>query len=282
MPIRPASEKINTRSLGFYVGRGSQSCMARADQHNEIELNFVERGSLVLQHGPNTVTVAAGQTVLYWAAIPHQVIAADPCTEIAWLVLPLAWFLSWNLAPGFSGPLLHGQTLHLSPSPTRGLFPPPLKRWAEDFAASSPELKKAIELELEAFFRRLAIGTACAAESGRTSLDKDRSTHVQRMVGFMTEHSSEPITVAQIAGAAGLNPEYAMRLFRKSWGMTIWSFLLQQRICQAQRLLVLTDAKIADLAYQCGFGSASRFYSAFARQCRCSPLAFRSRCARSV
>ncbi|XHR31077.1 MAG: helix-turn-helix domain-containing protein [Chthoniobacteraceae bacterium] len=277
---------MNTRSIGFYVGHGPQSCMERADQHNEIELNFVERGSLVLQHGPNTVTVAAGSTVLYWAAIPHQVVAVDPHTEIAWLVLPLAWFLSWNLAPTFSGPLLHGQILNIPPASEGVVCSPPLRRWAEDFASSLPELQKAIELELEAFFRRLATGVLGKTGSTRGSkgggfhLDKNQSTRVQQMVRFMTEHSAESITVSQIAGAAGLNAEYAMRLFRKSWGMTLWDFLLQQRICQAQRLLVLSDAKIVDIAFQCGFGSASRFYSAFAKQCRCSPLAFRRKCSR--
>lgn len=257
--------------------------MENADQHNEIELNFVERGSMVLRHGPNTVTVVPGSTALYWAAIPHQVIAVGPRTEITLLALPLAWFLSWNLPPVISNRLLHGETLIIPEKPRAHLFPPPLTRWAEDFATHSAERLKVIELELEAYFLRLATElptqkAILAAPLPAVPPEKYECAHVQQMVRFMTEHSAEPITVAQIAGEAGLNPEYAMRLFRKRWGITLWDFLLKQRICQAQRLLVLSNAKVVDIAFQCGFGSVSRFYSAFSKQCSCSPLAFRKNC----
>ena len=44
----------------------------------------------------------------------------------------------------------------------------------------------------------------------------------------------------------------------------------------AERLLATTDMKIVDIAFASGFGSASRFYSAFEALCRQSPKKYRA------
>lgn len=278
-----SSTKVRVQSFGFQVGRGRQNRMEAADQHNEIELNFVNRGKVVFRHGINLCTIPQGSGVVYWAAVPHQVTATEPQTDVFWLVFPLSWFLSWNLAPAFTRRLLQGKIVPLPRDMAESPAPARLASWTRDFASRSPELRKVVQLELEAFFRRLALQPR--EKSGfpaslRLSRERQPCDRVQHMVRFMTEHAGEPITVSQIAAEAGLNPEYAMRLFRRHWGMTLWDFLLQQRISQAKRLLVLGHAKISDLAFECGFGSMSRFYSAFSKYCHCSPLAFRRQCGR--
>lgn len=40
----------------------------------------------------------------------------------------------------------------------------------------------------------------------------------------------------------------------------------------AQRLLTTTNHRVIDIAMECGFGSAARFYSAFSRYCNTKPL----------
>ncbi len=124
----------------------------------------------------------------------------------------------------------------------------------------SSELEKIVELDLEAYFRRLALHfdrlkSPRLRSRDAGALSKNRYRPVQQMVKFMTENFRDPLSVARIAAAARLNPEYAMRLFRKCWGMTLWEFLLRQRISEAQRLLVLGDDKVADIALATGFGS---------------------------
>jgi len=147
---------------------------------------------------------------------------------------------------------------------------------------NKPELETILELEIEAYFRRLAYGQVKSPPFSKASASFVRysqESHVQKMVRFITDHFQEAITVTDIAAAAGLNAEYAMRLFRKSWGMTPWEFLLQQRIFRAQRLLLGRETKICDIAFACGFGSASRFYHAFRKNCHCAPSAYRQRLA---
>lgn len=268
--------RVNTLSLGFNGGQGVQRPMAAADQHNEIELNFVEQGEMQFRRGAELTTLRAGTLIIYWAAVPHQVLTVKPGTRISWFVVPLSWFLNWKLSEAFTKRLLGERMviLHQPESPVRF---PSFGAWAEDFKRST-ELKVAVKLELEAFFRRLAAnpgGHSATSKKKGTVSGEYHSRHVERMVKLITERFREPLSIETIAQDTGLNPEYAMRLFRTRWGVTLWTFLLQQRIAEARRLLLLGEASVAEIAFECGFQSLGRFYHAFKTQCGCSPGAYR-------
>ena len=48
--------------------------MPRPDRHDEIEINFLDRGSLTYLMGGQRVTVQARRVTAFWAAVPHQII----------------------------------------------------------------------------------------------------------------------------------------------------------------------------------------------------------------
>ena len=91
------------------------------------------------------------------------------------------------------------------------------------------------------------------------------------------ERFRENLTVADIAKAANVHPNYAMPLFRRHCGVTIRDYLLQYRITHAQRLLLTMGGKVIDVALANGFSSQSSFYAAFARLVKETPQAFRRR-----
>jgi len=266
--------KIDTVTFGFMCVRGFQKPMAAADQHNEIEVNFVEQGLMLFRRGAEAVKLEKGTAAIYWAAVPHQVVAVEPQTKICCFILPLAWFLGWKLSQEFNRKMLGGEMIVLKQA-APGLRLPSFTDWADDFARS-PDLKIAVRLEIEAFFRRLAANSARSSSKSSTLFPEEHlCRHVERMVGIMTERFREPLSIREIARDAGLNPEYAMRLFRSRWGVTIWTFLLQQRIAEARRLLLLSDTPLVEIAFECGFRSVGRFYHAFKSHCQCSPGTYR-------
>ena len=77
--------------------------------------------------------------------------------------------------------------------------------------------------------------------------------------------------------AVGLHPNYAMGLFKRTFGITLNQYLTQQRISHAQRLLVTTEMLVTDVALSSGFTSISRFNAAFQNACGCSPREYRGR-----
>ena len=78
-----------------------------------------------------------------------------------------------------------------------------------------------------------------------------------------------------IAEANGVNPNYAMNLFRQTFGTTMSHFITEHRIAHAQRLLVTSDETILKVAFAAGFQSLSRFNEAFKAACGCSPRDYR-------
>ncbi|MCB0059717.1 MAG: helix-turn-helix transcriptional regulator, partial [Caldilineaceae bacterium] len=95
------------------------------------------------------------------------------------------------------------------------------------------------------------------------------------MAHHIADRYAEPLTLDDVARAAGLHPNYAMTCFKQTFGMTILEYTQQYRVAQAQRLLVSTDSSVLDVAMRSGFGSLSAFYTAFRRYTGQTPRSVR-------
>ena len=120
-------------------------------------------------------------------------------------------------------------------------------------------------LEAEARLLRLSMNMPSRRRQAELGGVQAHLGKVERMTVFVAGHYTDDIAIADIAQAAELHPNSAMRLFRKACGMTLMEYLTMHRVCHAQQLLATTDIKIRSVAVDCGFGSASRFYAAFER-----------------
>jgi AraC family transcriptional regulator, melibiose operon regulatory protein len=256
------------------------SPMRRPDHHNEVELNFLESGTVTYLLGGTKTTIQAGKLSAFWAAIPHQII--DHGDETAYYVatIPLQCFLQWRLPEHFVQPLMQGQ---LVGEPTAGraesdahLF----EHWESDLLKKSPALERPVLLEMQARLLRLAVNVP---ERQKTRAKRDRIStvtetglnKVEQMACFIAQNYTEKLTVQQIGEFVALHPNYAMSLFQKTFGTTLINYLTQHRVSHAQRLLATTEQSVADIAFQSGFNSISRFNDAFRRTCGCSPRDYR-------
>lgn len=184
----------------------------------------------------------------------------------------------------FTSALLHGRFLC---EPDRQLAEEDellFRRWSVQFPRATPSTRKIILLELEARLRRLAESLqesgaldGSPEPTGGVAGSKAELTTVQQMLRFVALHHQEALQVSDIVRETGLHPNYAMRLFRRTCGVTLLKYLTQQRIWHAQRLLSMTDDKMHVVAAQAGFGSASQFHEIFKRNCGTSPCAYRAR-----
>lgn len=215
-----------------------------------------------------------GRLAAFWAALPHRVTHLAPGTQFYCVHLPLPLVLRWRLPGGLTERLLGGEMVQEpeAADSDKLLF----EQWRRDMMDSAPEARHAVHLELEARLCRLARRLAPAGTPPAPPADGRLLSKVEEMAAWMGEQYAEGITAADVARAVGLHPKYAMALFRRHCGMTLGDYLTQQRVSQAQRLLVTTDRKIIDIAFAAGFGSVSRFYDAFTRACGQSPRAYRA------
>ena len=253
--------------------------MRRPDHHNEIELNLLYSGSVTYLLGGQKVRFEVGRLGLFWAAIPHQIIDYAPQTEYFVATIPLSWFLQCDLPERLNQPLMRGEVI-MEPDPKRAAFDNALfAGWETDLAKEREDAKDIVMLEMEARLRRLAGSLPSPSiqkrRKQRLSLQAGGLNKVEQMACFVAQRYTEPLTVTEISQAVSLHPNYAMNLFKKTFGTTLIDYLTHHRISHAQRLLATTDEKIVEIAFASGFSSISRFNEAFRRACGCTPRDYR-------
>ena len=256
------------------------SPMRRPDHHNEVELNFLESGSVTYLLGGTKTVVEAGKLSVFWAAIPHQII--DYGNETAYYVatIPLQCFLQWRLPENFVQPLMQGRLVS-EPSAERASSDTQLfEHWESDPLKKASELERPVLLEMQARLIRLALNIPAPSKPRKkrdrlATITDTGLNKVEQMACFIAQNYTEKLTVEQIGACVKLHPNYAMNLFQKTFGTTLISYLTQHRVSHAQRLLATTEQTVTEIAFESGFLSISRFNDAFRRACGRSPREYR-------
>jgi AraC family transcriptional regulator len=98
---------------------------------------------------------------------------------------------------------------------------------------------------------------------------------VTRAVRVIEENPQSELTIRRLARESGLSPYHFLRCFEQLTGLTPHQFLLRLRLRQAAMRVATENAKVLDIALDCGFGDVSNFNRAFRREFGISPRRFR-------
>lgn len=257
----------------FDAGMGVPAPMKSSHVHGDLELNYVYSGKVRYFLSGRFVELGAGLLTVFWAAMPHQVVAADAGTEFMWAHVPLVTLLRWNLGNTFVRRILGGEVVADAQGPAWDAEL--TRRWVADVAAGDAVALRTAELEIEARLRRMAFRRQ--QKGPPRAGDHPPRRQVEQITTYLAEHYRDDITTADVGAAVGLHPNYAMTLFRRECGMSIWQYLIRLRLSHAQRELLRSDKTVLEVALDSGFGSLARFYAAFAKECGVSPSEFRKR-----
>ena len=99
----------------------------------------------------------------------------------------------------------------------------------------------------------------------------DQILAVQRMQDYMAEHCAEPVTMSDLARAAGYSPWYARRLFLAWTKHTPADYLRRLRLSLSAIRLRDGRCRVSDVAMELGFGSVDGYQRAFFREFGCNP-----------
>lgn len=101
------------------------------------------------------------------------------------------------------------------------------------------------------------------------------SRHLLRARDLADARYAEPLTVADMARAAGLSRAYFSSEFKRAFGESPHQYLLTRRLERAADLLRVTDWPVAEVCFAVGAGSVGSFTTSFSRLFGCSPMAYR-------
>ena len=272
--------KANPASYGFSMGYGNVQRVVRnpAHIHNEIELTWLERGTMWYLYGGKSVKIHEGQLTVFWAAIAHTIWNQHQTDRCYWINLPLEWVISWQLPTTTIGYLLQGGIIR-EPNSTRITEDRShMKQWYRDICLEDNNDNRQIALlEIQARLRRLA-GHAQLPDMPARMMDTSTEHYIMmtRLIRYIDHHLNERLSADQIAYQAGMNQATIRKLFKKYLGVSLQQYMLEQRVNRARRLLATTDQRVLDIAYESGFSTVSHFYDAFQRYTGRSPGTYRT------
>ncbi len=100
--------------------------------------------------------------------------------------------------------------------------------------------------------------------------------HLLRARDLADERYREPLSVEDLARAAGLSRAHFIREFRRAFGETPHQHLLTRRLERAATLLRSTDRSVLDICTSVGLRSVGSFTTSFRRAYGLTPTAYRA------
>lgn len=95
---------------------------------------------------------------------------------------------------------------------------------------------------------------------------------------FLLQRLDNPPSLIDLARQVGLNDYALKRGFQQVFGRTVFGYLHDYRLKQAQQLLVTSEMKVTEVADAIGFESRSYFAAAFRKKFGVSPKAYQMQC----
>lgn len=118
------------------------------------------------------------------------------------------------------------------------------------------------------------------AETSRRKVEMPSSPIPPRRIrearDFIHENFAEGINLSGIAAAAGLNPTYLARMFRKYYGCSVGEYIKRLQLEFAAQKLVKSEYSLAEIAMAAGFYDQSHFTNAFKLHTKLTPTEFRA------
>lgn len=107
-----------------------------------------------------------------------------------------------------------------------------------------------------------------------TVVEREANRKLARAAEYISDNCTAALRLEDICSASGLSASYLIRAFRKHYGMTPHTYLLNRRI-QLARGLLKGGGAIADVALETGFSDQAHFQRTFKQFLAATPGQYR-------
>jgi hypothetical protein len=152
--------------------------MRRPDRHNEIEINYLAKGSMTYLFQGTRITIPEKSFAIFWGLVPHQIIEYTESTPYFVCTIPFTQFLEWKLPTFFTDRILKGEVIIEYTGNHSSHNEYILKNWLEDLSAKGN--REATLLEMRARLLRMANRVLPLKEHER-SQDTNSTTQIKEV-----------------------------------------------------------------------------------------------------
>lgn len=114
--------------------------------------------------------------------------------------------------------------------------------------------------------------------SGGRSLPSNSRLATQKLsdaIDYIDTHLSSAIVLEDLASVLNISRYHFCHLFKQSFGIAPYQYILQRRVERAKQLLHRQELSITEIALACGFANQSHFTKHFRQQTGSTPKQYR-------
>ncbi|HBE78113.1 MAG TPA: DNA-binding response regulator, partial [Firmicutes bacterium] len=104
----------------------------------------------------------------------------------------------------------------------------------------------------------------------------EKNPEIRAAIEYLIQNYDKEITLADVAAAAAISPNYLSKLFKEYRNQTVMDFLERIRIEKALKLLKDSNYSIKEIALQIGYRDPNYFSKVFKKVTNLPPTAVRS------
>jgi AraC-like DNA-binding protein len=243
---RPFEERHRGISIGFVVA-GTFQYRSYAHNATRVHQELMVPGAMLLGNPDQAFQCA------------HDHGAGDRC--ISFKYTPEFFETALAVRPRFRTPRL----------PPLRASAPLFARACAAMAGTAPGSWEELAIDVAAQAIRLANDVDC--ENANVPVKAvARVTHAVRTI---ERHADAALPLPRLARQAGLSPYHFLRTFTRITGATPHQFALRVRLREAALRLASGEARVIDVALDCGFGDLSNFNRTFRAEFGVAPRAYR-------
>jgi AraC family transcriptional regulator len=98
----------------------------------------------------------------------------------------------------------------------------------------------------------------------------------ERLEALIEERLAEPLHLSQLAAEVGYSPDYFLRLFSATFGLSPHRYVTGRRVERAKAMLLDRDIPLVTVAFACGFSSQAHFSTVFKMHAGVTPGKYRN------
>lgn len=268
----------------YHANTYDAPCVVSYHWHNETEIIIVEQGEVIIMVDGYTTIGKENEIFFINPHQLHQVIIEKEGSRYFSFVFSMKW-LDFKVEDYVQTAILEplkkdlGFVLKVAPSfSCHQSLLRELRSLKQIFQMQPQNFQLMIKLNLYRIIlimdaNQMLVSNASHMAMGHTS----SAIRIQELMGFITEHYQEHITLKQAAEIMHMSTKYFSSFFSKTFLISFVQFLNNYRIDQACILLKTTDLPILEIALEVGFENISYFTKKFKELKGTTPKEYRKK-----
>ncbi len=106
--------------------------------------------------------------------------------------------------------------------------------------------------------------------------DSGHSSEAMALKEYLDKNIDKAVTIEELAASIYRSKDYAIKLFRREFAQTPYTYLTEKRLEAASYLLLNSQSSIKKIAYNVGYDDQHYFSNVFKKKFGVSPKAFRN------